>query len=114
MGDTTPGSSGEAGRPQYTRKSPFLAELVRHDCLTKPGSEKETRHFVLQLGDSGIVYTPGDSLGAFAHNPPALVDELLRLLGFEGTEIVKNAKGEPCALRLTLLHDYTLNRANRK
>jgi sulfite reductase (NADPH) flavoprotein alpha-component len=111
---TTPGASAEAGRPQYGRKNPFLAELIRHDCLTKAGSEKETRHFVLRLGDSGIVYTPGDSLGAFAHNPPGLVDDLLKSLGFQASEMVKNTRGETSTLRATLLHDYTLNRANRK
>jgi sulfite reductase (NADPH) flavoprotein alpha-component len=105
-------ASGEQSR--YSRKNPFLAELTRHDQLTKPGSEKDTRHFVLQLADSGITYTPGDSLGAFGQNPPALVDEVIGLLGFPPNTPVKGAQGQPGTLREVLLKDYTLNRANRK
>lgn len=105
-------ASGEQSR--YSRKNPFLAELTRHDQLTKPGSEKDTRHFVLQLADSGITYTPGDSLGAFAQNPPALVDEVIALLGFSPNTSVKGSQGQPGTLRDVLLKDYTLNRANRK
>ena len=51
-------SAPEAG---YSRKNPFLAELTRHELLTKPGSEKETRHFVVSLAGSGLTYTPGQS-----------------------------------------------------
>src|SRR5437879_10275732 len=99
---------------QYSRKNPFLAELTCHESLTKPGSEKDTRHFVVDLGESGITYTPGDSLGVFARNPPALIDEVLALLHFDPAIRVKNSKGELVPLRQTLLEDYTLNRANRK
>jgi sulfite reductase (NADPH) flavoprotein alpha-component len=105
-------ASGEQSR--YSRKNPFLAELTRHDRLTKPGSEKDTRHFVLQLADSGLTYTPGDSLGAFAKNPPALADEVIALLGFPPNTPVQNAHAQSSTLRETLLKDYTLNRANRK
>src|SRR5262244_3214168 len=99
-------ASGEQSR--YSRKNPFLAELTRHDHLTKPGSEKDTRHFVLQLADSGLTYSPGDSLGAFAQNPPVLVDEVVGLLGFAPNTAVKNSHAQPSTLRETLLKDYTL------
>src|SRR5437870_5770365 len=46
----------------YSRRNPFLAEISKHELLTRPGSEKETRHFVIHLAGSGITYTPGDSL----------------------------------------------------
>jgi sulfite reductase (NADPH) flavoprotein alpha-component len=98
----------------YSRKNPYLAELTRHDSLTKSGSEKDTRHFVLQLGNSGLTYTPGDSLGAFAQNPPALVEEVIGLLGFPADTPVKGTQGQPTTLRDALLKDYTSNRANRK
>jgi sulfite reductase (NADPH) flavoprotein alpha-component len=98
----------------YSRKNPFLAELTRHEHLTQPGSEKDTRHFVVSLAGSGLSYTPGDSLGAFGRNPPALVDEVIKLLGFNPEAPVKDTKGQPATLRKALLHDYTLNRANRK
>jgi len=111
MADTTTTSTPS---PPYSRKNPLLAELTRHERLTKPGSLKDTRHFVLSLADSGLTYTPGDSLGAFAKNPAPLVDELLALLKFDPASPVKNSQGQETTLRETLLKDYTLNRANRK
>src|SRR5882724_6677284 len=114
MGDTTSGSSAALPTNIYSRKNPFLAELTRHELLTKPGSEKETRHFVVSLAGSGITYTPGDSLGAFGRNPPSLVDEVIALLGFEPAAQVNDPKGQSITLREALLRDYTLNRANRK
>jgi len=114
MAESQPAASAPGNQSQYSRKNPFLAELTRHDPLTKPGSEKDTRHFVLQLADSGLTYTPGDSLGAFAQNPPELVDEVIALLGFPSDTPVSGPRGQPSTLRETLLKDYTLNRANRK
>ena len=98
----------------YSRKNPFLAELTRHDRLTKPGSLKDTRHFVLNLAGSGLTYRPGDSLGAFGRNSPELVDEVIALLGFEPEAAVNDPKGQPTTFRQALLRDYTINRANRK
>jgi sulfite reductase (NADPH) flavoprotein alpha-component len=98
----------------YSRKNPFLADLVRHDRLTKPGSLKDTRHFVLNLAGSGLSYTPGDSLGAFGRNSPQVVDELLGLLEFDGQTSVTLASGQTTTLRQALLENYTVNRANRK
>lgn len=103
----------ETGSP-YTRKNPFLARLTRHDRLTGENSLKDTRHFVVELGDSGLVYTPGDSLGVFGRNPPQLVDQVIELLGFDPDTPVKNSRNEETTLRRTLAEDYILNRANRK
>src|SRR4051812_839188 len=99
-------SAAKAAATLYSRKNPYLAELIRHERLTQPGSEKDTRHFVLSLGDSGIKYTPGDSLGVFARNAPELVDELIRLLGFGAGAQVKNAHGEIKPFRQALQEDY--------
>jgi sulfite reductase (NADPH) flavoprotein alpha-component len=98
----------------YSRKNPFLAELTRHDRLTGAGSLKDTRHFVLGLDGSGLSYTPGDSLGAFARNSPELVDEIVGLLGFDADAAVQDPKGQPTTFQQALLRDYTANRANRK
>jgi len=101
------------GNP-YTRKNPFRAEVIVHEHLTKPGSLKDTRHFVVSLAGSGLAYTPGDSLGVFGRNPPELVEEVISLLGFDPQTRLKTTKGEETTLRGTLSSDYILNRANRK
>ncbi len=104
----------EAAHGPYSRKNPFLAELTRHDHLTKPDSLKDTRHFVLGLGNSGLTYTPGDSLGVFARNPVKLVDELIHILGFQPEAPVNDPKGHATTLQHALRQDYIINRANRK
>lgn len=104
-----------ASRPiAYSRTNPFIAELIGHDALTRPGSAKDTRHFVLSLAGSGLTYTPGDSLGAFGSNSPALVDELVGCLGFDPESPVPSPRGGLAPLRNALLSDYIVNRANRK
>src|SRR5947208_7402661 len=114
MGEPTAAAGTPSAANPYSRKNPFLAELIRHEHLTQPGSEKDTRHFVLNLAGSGLTYTPGDSLGAFGRNSPMLVDDVIALLGFDPQTPVQNSKGHATTLRQTLLEDYILNRANRK
>ena len=114
MSSSTPPRTSASSTSTYSRKNPFLAELTGHDRLTKPGSLKDTRHFVLNLSGSGLTYTPGDSLGAFGRNSPEVVDELISFLEFDPQTPVKDSRGEPTTFRTALLQDYTINRANRK
>lgn len=114
MADATAVPAAVPAPSPYSRKNPFLAELTRHDRLTGAGSLKDTRHFVLSLEGSGLSYTPGDALGAFARNSPELVDELIELLSFDPDAAVSDPKGQSTTIRQALLRDYTANRANRK
>jgi sulfite reductase (NADPH) flavoprotein alpha-component len=111
----SPTSSGtHPNAPAYSRKNPFLAQLIGHERLTGPDSAKDTRHFVLSLAESGLQYTPGDSLAAFGRNSPALVDELLAWLEFDAETPVKTPGGQTTTIRRALLQEYIVNRANRK
>src|ERR1022692_504596 len=114
MEETTAVMETPRAASPYSRKNPFLGELTGHDRLTKAGSLKDTRHFVLNLAGSGLRYTPGDSLGAFGRNSPELVAEVIGLLGFEPDAAVNDPRGRPTTLRQALLRDYTVNRSNRK
>jgi sulfite reductase (NADPH) flavoprotein alpha-component len=98
----------------YNRKNPFLSEIIAHEPLTKPGSGKDTRHFVFSLAGGGPRYAPGDSLAIFARNPAALVDETIAALKLDPDLPVKNAKGNTVSFREALAHDYILNRATKK
>ncbi len=75
----------------YTKDHPFPARITENRLLTKPGSAKETRHFVVHLEGSGLHYKAGDSLGVFPTNRPSEVEEILRLLGATGAELVSPA-----------------------
>lgn len=98
----------------YNRKNPYLAEMIAHEHLTREGSGKDTRHFVISLAGSSIAYTPGDSLAVFARNPPQLVDEIVGLLGFDGNTPVKDPKGQQVPFHQALSESFILNRATKK
>src|SRR4029077_8928922 len=92
----------------FSRKNPFPAPLLTRRRLDGPGSEKETFHYEFSLQDSGFFYEPGDSLGVFPANAPALVDEIVNLLGFSGEEEVAGTSGESVSLRAALLRERTI------
>ncbi len=79
----------------YTKENPFPAILTENRSLSKTGSAKDTRHFVLNLAGSGLSYKAGDSLGVYPTNQPELVAEILGHLGAAGDEWVS-----PVMLRL--------------
>jgi sulfite reductase (NADPH) flavoprotein alpha-component len=90
---------------QHTRKNPFHATLSSNRTLTGEGSGKETRHIEISLSGSGLRYEPGDALGVFPSNDPALVGEILAELGFAGDEPVSTRDGEPTTLRDALMRN---------
>ncbi|MEL6410973.1 MAG: sulfite reductase flavoprotein subunit alpha [Pseudomonadota bacterium] len=66
-------------RPQsWSRKNPYQAVIKENRLLSREGSSKEMRHVVLELGDSGMSYQPGDSIGIIPMNAPSLVTEFLK------------------------------------
>lgn len=79
----------------FSKDNPFAAHLTENRMLTKPGSAKETRHFVVSLAGSGLHYKAGDSLGVFPCNRPEDVAEIIERMGVTGNELVS-----PQALKL--------------
>ncbi|PHM73331.1 NADPH-dependent assimilatory sulfite reductase flavoprotein subunit [Xenorhabdus kozodoii] len=92
---------------QYTKERPLTASLLAKQKITGRGSDKDVRHIEIDLGDSGLCYQPGDALGVWFENDPALVDELIALLWLEGTEPV-NVHGKSLPLREALLSHVEL------
>ena len=69
--------------PAYNRAHPFAAKLIASQPLNQAGSQKDTRHIMIDLAGSGLTYKPGDALGVFPENCPELADAVLRALGAE-------------------------------
>ncbi|MDX2188007.1 MAG: sulfite reductase subunit alpha [Opitutaceae bacterium] len=88
--------SATAATTLYTKENPFPARLTENRLLNRPGSAKETRHFVVSLAGSDLTYKAGDSLGVFPTNRAEDVAEILHLLGASGDEPVS-----PALLKLT-------------
>jgi sulfite reductase (NADPH) flavoprotein alpha-component len=106
--------STEAPAPSiYTRANPFPGRLVVNRRLN-PESEKDTRHFEVDLTGWGLSYTVGDSMAIYPTNDPALVDEMLAAICATGDELVKGSKTPELPLRDALLREYSITAVTPK
>ena len=95
--------------PNWTREKPYAAEVLANQRLTARGSTKEIRHIELSLRDSGLSYEPGDALGVWASNPPALVDALVESLGLDAQASVTH-ESQTLPLKQWLLEKREITR----
>ena len=79
---------------RYTHPNPFPAKLVANRTLCGEGSEKDTRHFELDLKDWGLSYEVGDSMTVWPTNDPVLVAEIIKRIGAKGDESVRGPNGD--------------------
>ena len=102
-GPTTSTTSGSAmtsvvAQPSFSRSNPFPARLIASFPLNREGSQKDTRHVMLDLAGSGLDYKPGDALGVFPENCPELVEEILHELGAADRLDLRSALLRECSL----------------
>src|SRR5213083_2562672 len=97
----------------WTRQNPFPGKLVVNRRLSSDDSEKDTRHFEIDLTGWGLNFEPGDSVAVYPTNDPNLVNEILRALGAKGDEPVPAAKTQK-GLREALLRDYSITQPTPK
>jgi sulfite reductase (NADPH) flavoprotein alpha-component len=102
-----------ASPPQWTRQNPFPGKLVVNRSLSTEESEKDTRHFEVDLTNWGLTFDPGDSVAVYPTNDPPLVDEIIRALGAKGDEPVPAAKTTK-PLREALLRDFSITQPTPK
>ncbi|EKK4013530.1 NADPH-dependent assimilatory sulfite reductase flavoprotein subunit [Cronobacter sakazakii] len=96
----------------YTKESPLTATLSVNQKITGRHSEKDVRHIEIDLGDAGLRYQPGDALGVWYQNDPALVQELLELLWLKGDEpVTVGEKTLPLSEALQWHFELTVNTA---
>jgi sulfite reductase (NADPH) flavoprotein alpha-component len=88
----------------YTREKPFTATILTNQKITSRDSLKDVRHLEFDLGDSGIRYQPGDALGVWFRNDPALADSILSSTGVDGAANVTLANGKTLGVRDALIH----------
>ncbi len=98
----------------YNRANPFLARLTDNYCLNGEGSAKDTRHIVVNLGQSGINYVAGDSLGVVPRNFTDAVEELIAHVKLDPASTIEQPKGGTVTLREALHSQYIINRVSKK
>ncbi|AHF78250.1 Sulfite reductase subunit alpha [Sodalis praecaptivus] len=101
------GNVNEVDSSPYTKEAPLSAHLSVTQKITSRQSHKDVRHLEIDLADSGLRYQPGDALGVWYENDPALIGELLALLWLKGDEPVEVA-GQTLSLGEALQKHYEL------
>ncbi|MCH8536760.1 MAG: assimilatory sulfite reductase (NADPH) flavoprotein subunit, partial [Alkalimonas sp.] len=71
-----PGQTASA-TSAFSKQNPFHAELYANQKITGRDSTKDVRHIEISLEGSDIRYQPGDALGVYFLNDPAIVREIL-------------------------------------
>lgn len=99
--------------PPFSRTNPFPGKLIVNRSLCGEGSEKDTRHFEIDLTGSGFGYEVGDSMTVWPTNDPALVDEIIRTIGANGDDKVKSPTRET-TLREALFRDCRITQTTPK
>ncbi|SFN40564.1 sulfite reductase (NADPH) alpha subunit [Dokdonella immobilis] len=96
----------------HDRDHPFAAELLANQRITARDSDRDVRHVELSLEGSGLDYEPGDALGVWPRNAPALVDDVLDTLELDGESPV-TVSDETLTLRTWLESRRELTRLAR-
>ncbi|WP_222888714.1 NADPH-dependent assimilatory sulfite reductase flavoprotein subunit [Enterobacter sp. C2] len=110
---TATGVVNEVFSSPYTKEDPLVATLAVNQKITGRDSEKDVRHIEIDLGDSGLRYQPGDALGVWYQNDPALVRELVELLWLKGDEpVTVDGKTLPLSEALEWHFELTVNTAS--
>lgn len=107
------GAVNEIHSSPYTKEAPLSATLSVNQKITGRDSEKDIRHIEIDLGDSGLRYQPGDALGVWYQNDPALVKEIVELVWLKGDEpVTVNGQSLPLSEALQWHVELTVNTAN--
>lgn len=96
----------------WTRERPFAAELVANQRITGRGSDRDIRHLELSLEGAGLDYEPGDALGVWIENPPALVQAIAEALDLDADAAVEHG-GDTRTLREWLGSKLEITRLSR-
>ena len=101
------------GMSDWSAKNPYMTTISQNFVLNGESSQKETRHIVFELKDSGLNYKAGDALAVIPRCPPELADEILLATNFSGDEEVETHLGS-CMLRDALTDRFEIHRVSKK
>ena len=80
------GASPPSGAAAFTPEEPYLAPVAACELMTDPASDRRVLHVEFDLTDAApgaATFEPGDSLGVWPVNDPALVHAVAARLGLD-------------------------------
>ena len=93
---------------KYTRKNPLETSILTNQKITGRYSEKDIRHIEIDLENSGLKYSPGDSLGVWFKNDEILAHKILSCLKIDVDEIIFSKENEPLTILDALIYDFEI------
>lgn len=74
-------------KDSYSKSRPYLAEIagVSSLCSITGTDDKNTIRVDIDLGDSNLSYMPGDSLGIWPQNDEKAVEDILKIMEWDGS-----------------------------
>jgi sulfite reductase (NADPH) flavoprotein alpha-component len=87
------GPPSNPAAPLGRRRNPVDVAVAVNRSLTGTEATRDVRHIELALGSTGFTYLPGDSIGLFPPNDPALVDAILDAAGADPSTPVEMKGG---------------------
>jgi len=96
---------------KFDRNNPLPVTLKNRYPLTQESSTKEIWHITLNMPEGSLEYHPGDSVGIYAQNDPALVAHLIDAMQARHEDpIVHKRSGKSMTLSQFLTHHANLSR----
>lgn len=95
----------------WSRARPYAAEVLANQRISGRGAERDVRHIELAL-PAELDYLPGDALGVWPTNPPALVTAILEALQLSPDASVTQAE-QTHPLGYWLRHKREITRLSR-
>ncbi len=81
-------------KPVYDKSTPCVAKIKEKMLLTSPDAVKKTFHISLDIENTGLHFTPGDSVAVFAQNDPALADRFLNILKCDPDQLLIDPRSQ--------------------
>ena len=100
-GVATDAAASSTAASAYSKTNPYTAELITKQRITTENAN-EVIHYEIDLGDSGITYDAGDSLGVYFLNAESLVDEFIKHTQVNPADKVKLASGSEVTIKKAL------------
>ena len=94
----------------WNKKNPFFAEISANKILSGKSSNKEIRHYEIELSDSGISYEVGDTLSVLPLNDKKLVELIIKRLGVNKSYRPNTFKN---TLQFLLLNNFEISSPNK-
>lgn len=98
-------------KSEWTRKNPYPAKVLLNKLMSGKNSQKEIRHYEIDLDDSNISYEVGDALGVMPVNDLNLVKLIIKRIGSKNNFIPSN---KDVSLEHLLTYEYEISTPSKE